>query len=402
MGGFLSSGGGGAATAYPPYLEGIHHNWLNISGADAIDHSITELMNDAWKFNPWVFASGYAGTAEKNSMDQAVESSRAYIRTLTGILQNLQSREYDPDEEINEVLGKLALDLDPIIRKLSDANDNLISLMNDLDPQMEWQEAIQLARAVIDTSVIDFNYLDDSVNSFARVHDDQISAVTLPQFQAGMRDINAVNSSAFILGQAVIDGFRNRDIAKYQSDLRLQMHSERNQMIMQSTELMLRHLYMKLELMQKMNDAIASGGQLLLRLGDLRAKLIALRQMDFDQWSEILRLATPMRQVQTDIEKFAADSARIKLISEVELRNQQHAIEEKENRWDLETYQYGANLIASVAGGTAPVQGTQPSAVQTVLGGALGGASVGGQISNNNPWGVGIGAVLGGLSGLIR
>jgi len=36
-----------------------------------------------------------------------------------------------------------------------------------------------------------------------------------------MQDINAVVSSAFVLGEAVIEGFRDRELAKYTSGLRL-------------------------------------------------------------------------------------------------------------------------------------------------------------------------------------
>lgn len=75
---------------------------------------------------------------------------------------------------------------------------------------------------------------------------------------------------------------------------------------------------------------------------------------------------------------------------------EQNDIEINKYRWDMEIFQNGANMLASIGAGTR-VPG-KPSKTQSAIGGALSGAAIGAQVGG--PIGAGIGAVVGGLSGL--
>jgi hypothetical protein len=65
-------------------------------------------------------------------------------------------------------------------------------------------------------------------------------------------------------------------------------------------------------------------------------------------------------------------------------------------RWDLENYQYGANMLGAISGGTVGVAGGKTNKVASALGGALSGAAAGAVISGGNP----VGAAIGGIVGL--
>jgi hypothetical protein len=76
-------------------------------------------------------------------------------------------------------------------------------------------------------------YNNSAVEEMADAHrdllDDDIEQTTLPRFRSGMRDINSVMSSTFIVGQAIIEQGRNKKLADYNARLQhtvFQMASE--------------------------------------------------------------------------------------------------------------------------------------------------------------------------------
>lgn len=71
---------------------------------------------------------------------------------------------------------------------------------------------------------IDTSYIQDEVDAAGDIIDDQIETDILPRFEAGMRDLNSVLSSEFIIGKAIIEGMRDRDVMKLQADLRVRAY----------------------------------------------------------------------------------------------------------------------------------------------------------------------------------
>lgn len=66
------------------------------------------------------------------------------------------------------------------------------------------------------------NPIDDLVGAEAVSLDDQIEATAIPRLQGGMRDINAVASSAFIVGKSLIEEAKIKAISKFSSEVRTQ------------------------------------------------------------------------------------------------------------------------------------------------------------------------------------
>jgi hypothetical protein len=53
--------------------------------------------------------------------------------------------------------------------------------------------------------------------------DDEIETTSLPRLQTGMRDINAVMSSSFVVGKSLIEDARTKMVAKFSADLKYRL-----------------------------------------------------------------------------------------------------------------------------------------------------------------------------------
>jgi hypothetical protein len=197
-----------------------------------------------------------------------------------------------------------------------------------------------------DTNVLDDAYINDDIVAYAQQLEDIVNYIDLPKLRAGYRDVNAVMSSAFSIAEGVLLGMKNKELAKYATSLRLTMNTQRNQAIDKGTEVMMNALL------------------------------------------ERVRLEGQHAHI-------AAEHKRIHIVAESEQDREDKDIAERDSRWDLGVFQYGAAVMASVSGGA--VLPDKPSAFQSVLGGAMSGAAVG--AAAGLP-GMGIGAALGGLAGL--
>ena len=156
-GGGGSSGGGGGGSGqvdYPDYMKTIHNDWLDNTGVDSITSSVTDIMNAALGNSPF-----------------------------TGV------DAYDPSTPLSDAW---------------DAVCAFNTVVDALDHDSDWQSVIVNVADIIDNNIITDTYITTDVAAYADVLDDQIESEILPRFRAGMRDINAVMSSAFVIGQAVI------------------------------------------------------------------------------------------------------------------------------------------------------------------------------------------------------
>jgi hypothetical protein len=292
-----SSGGGGSsgAVTHSPYLEACHAGWLDHNNVDFIHLSATEVMNNAFGNSPWT---------AKNA--------------------------YDPDAQLANYMADLA-DLKVILAGLSDKTD--------------WADFYAQAELTL-TGVGEVALIAD-VNAYAAILDDTIIAETLPRFRRGMQDINAVQSSAFVIGEAIIESFKNRDVAKYLSTIRMGLGDKKLEAVNQMMQIMAR------------------------RIG----------------W-------------RGEFVKTSVEANRIKIVAKKEQTEQDATYDEHDAKWDLEVLQFGANVMAASAGGTSTSPLKSPTKAQSAIGGAMmGGAAgymVGAEIGSvGGPYGAAIGAVLG-------
>ncbi len=287
-------GGGGSSSGkvgFPAYMETLHGKWLDSEASDILTTSMVDAMEAAIGSSPW--------------------------NSITA---------YDPDSDIAE--WKTAM-------------DNFRSVLTGLDDAVDWAALYTQANSSID-GIIEADIVQ-SISDFADQLDDEIETKVLPRYRRGMQDINAVVSSAFPIGEALIESSRNKDVAKHGSSVRLNLMDRKSNLIMTGTEHMIK-MY-------------------LTRIGaeDTYARSIV-------------------------------ESNRIKIVAKSEQISADAKIDEADALWDLEVFQHGGNLLGSIGSGVVK-PGKGPSQWQSALGGAMTGAAAGAEVGGVP------GAVIGGILG---
>lgn len=321
-GGSGSSGGGSSSGAidYPDYMKTFHGQALNNSGADTLTSSLVALINTAQSNNPFTGENAFDPDTDLAAMETALAG---FDTLLSGISPITSFDSYIADA----------------ITRTGTIATNIAAI-----------DVTAHAVAVADG-------LGDAI-------DNENTTKVLPRFQRGMQDINAVQSSTFVIGQAVIEGFRDVEVARATSQFLAQ----------------------------------GAGAQI---EGRIKAQLSAIQGVE---------LITKLLVTQLDYEKAymlaVLEQRRLKIVAKGEQNETDRSIDESEASWDLEVVQHGANMLAAIAGGTiAPVSGSGRSqaqrssiggAISGALSGAAAGAMIGAQIGAvGGPMGAGIGAVLG-------
>ena len=299
----MAAGGGSVSGRidFPDHMKTIHQSWLNQTASDTIESSMVDAMNAALGGSPYGGMTAYDPSTPLTAMDTAVGAFNTRVDAL--------------------------------------------------DPDGDWEAAVDGVVAKADGAVFDDTYILADIDAFRTKLDEQITNTVLPRFQAGLRDVNAVMSSAFVIGESIIEGMATSDITKYGTDLRVKLNLQRNDFILKGVESVLRNLY-----------AVA--------------------------------------ELEKNVAHYTVEAQRMRIASLKEKKDTENTISIKNGRWDLETFQYGANLLAAIGGGTVTPQSPDgPSVGASAIGGALSGGALGSAVSGGNPWVTGGGALIGGLLG---
>ena len=268
-------GGGSGVVDYPAYMKTWHGIALDNSGGDVLTNSLTDAMNAASGNSPWAAQVAY-----------------------------------DPDADIAALIaGPTSLQTLVTLLSTGTTLDTLIS------------------------DILDPTRIAAEVAAFAADLDARLLAEVLPRFESGMRDINAVTSSAFAIGRAIIEVGQDRQVASFSATLHSKAGSD---------------------------DAI---------------KIIQLKL-----------------EYQKAVSQMIAEAYRVKIVAKKEEGDSNMAIDDKDALWDLQLFQYGANLLAAIGGGTASPETQKPSTAQSMIGGAMAGAAAG---ASFGPYGAAAGAVIG-------
>lgn len=359
------SGGGGGSSgqiSYPSYMETIHEAWLGSSGDVSLD--LTSAIAAAHSNSPFDSVTAFDPATPLSNMATAVT-------TLTTAITNFDTDIAAFDTDIDTLDGNID-DYDTIVNTF----DTMIAA---LVGGAGWSSGMSAAKASID-GYIDSGYIDDAVDGHSDYLKDEYDNNVIPEFESGMRDINAVMNSSFVLGRAYIVAMRARDVAKYRSDLSLSLHKQRNDLIVAAAQIYVNDVLgiagLRGEAVKYTRDATV----LRKELAELRHKVVSLDK-DSTSFSK-------------DVAMLDIEVNRLNIVANKEEADQNLAIDERDARWDLEVFSYGANMMAAIAGGTSSISPDQPSQTQSAIGGALAGAAIGAQV------GGGYGAIVGGVIGL--
>lgn len=274
---------------FPDYMKQVHENWLDGGGSPntSIEDDVVTVMNNALGSDPFTSQSAY-----------------------------------DPSSDITAI---------------TDTISEFNTLVAGLDYVTDW-------KSIVDQT----GYNTTGVDTYDSIVTDQLESRTLPKFNAGMRNIGAVMTSAFTIGQSIIYAYKDRDVAHHASKL---SREGVNQMV---------HLYdKKIESMKNWMASVIEGR----------------------------RIAIVAGKEQTDMD---------------------NTLEQNAAKWDLETFQYGANVLAAVSGAPSITSGSrqsQPSQAKSAIGGALAGAALGSAVGDmagvGSGWGAAGGAALGAASSFL-
>ena len=293
-GGGSSGGGSSGRVDYPEYMKQWHAEALFGGPPVYPSMSVSEAMNAAFGNSPFLGVAAY-----------------------------------NPDEPVAAMLTAS--------EKLEDLVD-LLSAGTGLDDLI--------------SKMLTDEHIKDAVAAHRAELDDILTSNQIPRFEAGMRNINAVVSSSFVIGRALLEEAALKQVAKMSAELRQQAFGE---LALQVAQLKL----------------------------DYRYRLSAL----------------------------TIEANRMKIVAKKEETDSNIKIAESDALWDLEVFKYGGNLLGSIAGtavSTGDNRWDARPAAGSVIGGALSGAAAGAYIGGKSgaamggPIGAVVGAVLGAASAFLR
>jgi hypothetical protein len=464
----MGSGGGGSsgAVSHSAYLEDVHADWLNNSGVDTLSDSITDVMNTAIGGSPWAALTAYDPSADITAYEAVLTAFKAI---LTGIVDTTgwaalftaaagAVGAYTPITVADAVAPADVVLADETVVDINvaDITVGVIIVPDAVVPNMV--DAADVPEITDADIIVDTAALADQI-------DDEIAAKILPRYRRGMQDIGAVVSSAFPIGEAIIEGFRDRDVAKHASGLRVQaafknadirrdnerIHFDvRQANLSKDVQIALANMTKDIQV-----DSAVMNKEVQVELGNMNkdvmiadkvmgkntsmaginlTKSVQIAQMNLSKamdivklnkskdievsrinttmaadykrmhlegTGQILRLMLQRIAWEDDYARMFVEGKRIKIVAKKEQTDQNATIDEKDGLWDLEVFQFGANLMAGIAGGTSGNKLKTPSVAQSVIGGAMSGAATGAMIGGQagNAVGPGYGALIGAVLG---
>lgn len=281
MGGGGKGGSSGGALRFPPYLEKAHDAFL--TGNDG--KNLVVAFGEAWDDNPYTdrpeidFNGGYLGTGYT--------------------IDNFPS--------LFDMFGKF---------------------MAGLDIEILWSQIYE--------ATTEGPEADNLIDAFSQETLDRMNEESLPVLHAGMRDIGAINSTAFAVGRTLMESKRQKEVTKFSAQVKMQL-------LQISHDRWAKHLEWN-------KNVIATY--------DGMMKAYYVGWMDKDQID--------------------------------------YKYKEAEALWRLSLFDYMRTALGALTGTPASSKDKGPSDVQKALGGAFSGAATGAMIGNAVP---GIGTAMGGAVG---
>ena len=176
-----------------------------------------------------------------------------------------------------------------------------------------------------------------AVSAQAAILQDEIDVTVMPKFLAGMRDINSVQSTTFVIGKAnIIDDSHIKAVNKFAAQIRLHALNISN-------EQWGKHL--------SWNEAVIR------------------------TYHEMFKLYYTSKQ---DIDRLNLE------------------YQAKDAMWNINLFENARGILSAMSGSAATAGQNEPSQIQKSVGGAMTGAAAGYMVSGGNP----VGALIGGIIGL--
>ncbi len=202
--------------------------------------------------------------------------------------------------------------------------------MAGLDVEALWRQVY--------TATVEGSEVNDMVSAESALLDDEIEETSLPRFQLGMRNVNAVHTSSFVIGKALIESAKVKQLAKTDSELRYKMVS-----------------------------------------------VAADRWKTHLAWNE-------------SVTKFYPELLKLFVSAKMDVDNHNYEFKKQDALWPFTILDFHKANLGALQGAVSTASGSGTSKTQSAIGGALSGAGMGFAIGG---WaGAAVGGVLGLASGL--
>lgn len=203
------------------------------------------------------------------------------------------------------------------------------------------------------------------------------------RFAGGMADINAVMSSSFVMGLAHLESQLQKEIAKFSTDLKLQLLNTLSGQYLQ--------LYANLIGVEM--DSLLKG-----------INIYAMAESDYQKnrslfLNQAVAEIMQSERVKYDLYKASADMAtdyiKTSMVAKKEQIDKDIELDVLDARWPLETLLMGGNLVASISGAAHTVRYPESTA-RSAVAGAAGGVALGSMLTKvPNPYVMAAGAIIG-------
>ena len=443
-----AKGGGGSTSGkvdYPSYLKGMHGLLMTgddqdytISGSTP-DTNMFAVLSAATGASPYTGVSAYDPAAPLAAMLTAIEAYDTYLGTLDYPTE--WATNYDA-AATKVVIPTTAIDAYKAILDTLNSNtnwgtykntvkaafdtiltnpDKLETLLDTLSYRTDWVADLAAVVAAYDASVVPAAYLEALVTAHGNVLYGQIDETVMPKFKGGMRDIGAVMTNSFVIGQSLVYNSAVRDVAKFQAELGLDVERTRSQAIIAGVGQVLEALKIsvdgtkEVDTIESMVDIARAGlmnpaigaifeGQRMINEGNREVAMMTVGK-DSSEIKGVLAATEMMsRGFITGVEgkkmipQMTMDANRIKIVATQAQDESDLEIDVKDALWDIELFAHAGNMLAAIGGGTSTTKTDMPKS--SPIAGALGGAAAGAMAGamEGGP-GMGVGAVLGATAG---
>ena len=338
MGG--SGGGASGTVTWPSYIQTVHGRWLDDAGVYTPLNNLAETIDAVHGNSPFQGAVAF--------------DPDAYITRIDAILTSLDA----------------ALSARNNIADFSAAKSNAAILFALGVPTLQ---LASLDVATLDTTTLDTTTLDTITVTDADINadmvalqaqlEDELEQRTLPRFQAGMLNIGAVQTSAFVIGEAIMRAMLARDVARHGSELRVQLNSQAREVNARHSlsfrEIDSRHkvTFREIEARHKLAFRELEGKHKIMfqevtqryRMGhqELLFKFFTHNQEMIRLASEAM-MAALWKHMDAEIQYThqSNEATRLQAVMKKEEAEEQLTIDEADVKWDLELFRYAGNLLA--------------------------------------------------------
>lgn len=355
---YKGSGGSSGKIDFPEHMKNIHQDWMGYSGsATPVDTDVIQVMNNAL---------GTGGNPFENVNLTDPDSDMSEVETQFGEYET-EVEALDEEADWNSIIDTAVSKIDST-GVLEEIDVNSIATAARTGAKNGLNDAIEFAVDAINGQII-----KEAVVQYQRRSNIQKER-SISRFSTTMADVNAVNSSAYMFGLAVLEAQHLQDVDQFQSQLEVQTYDRMIQNYAQffQTELEAR---LRADLTEK-----KSRDNLLSQAIQTMVQMLSGRIQSYANSAQLLN----------EVKK-----TRIASVQDYELGDAD--LNYKFSTWDFEVFQNAADVFGAIHGSAGKVP-AQPSKAGSAISGAMGGASAGAALG---PWGMAGGAVLGAGAALL-